>query len=747
MRFHPARNRRRGLLSPLAVLATVSLTAGVLGVTTPAFAGGGPGGPATQVVASVSGDFAAGVPKMVTLTAEDANGTLVSTYTSSVQVFSIGSRASYPGGSAVALVGGTGTLYVELDTAGPQTLFTLPPPAFPGDTQPAPTGSSLPVTVDPGMTDSLAISAPATVTAGVPFSYTVNQLDVFDNIVPTGDLLGVFPFNPGYVAGGSIYPAGSGTYTETFNTLGNASIFVSDEDSPVIAPATVNITVDPPVVATHYLITADQPEAPAGYLSQITVKAVDDNGLEANLDTPVTVTATDQNAIVNGADPVVDLVNGQATFPVEFTTAGDQTLTATGDALTGSGDFIVDPTQAVSSIVAITPTAVAGDQVIVTSTALDQFGNVAADDFDAGMAVAWSSNADGGNPATVDYTAGVATLTGSFTAAGNGYVQVDGPAGTVQADITITAAPVAGTVTGPVAGPVVSDRIAGADRVSTAAAVSVKEFPTAGSAGAVVLARSDDAADATVGTVLAEAKNAPLLFSTGNTVPAATLAEITRAIPAGGTVYLLGGMAAVPDSVATQLTAAGFKVVRIAGADRYDTAVAVAETVGGNGPVLLATGSDFADALTAGPAAAHNSGVVLLTDGTTMPASVTAYLTTHSGKVFAIGGQAAAADPHAAAVVGDDRYATAVDVATKFFTAPDSVGVASGATFADALSGGAYLAHLGAPLLLSTPSALSASSVSYLASVKGSVRTAFMFGGTSAVSDTVDTAVTTALGN
>ena len=38
-----------------------------------------------------------------------------------------------------------------------------------------------------------------------------------------------------------------------------------------------------------------------------------------------------------------------------------------------------------------------------------------------------------------------------------------------------------------------------------------------------------------------------------------------RVLPPGGTVYLLGGTAAIPDSVSTALKALGFTVTRYAG--------------------------------------------------------------------------------------------------------------------------------------------------------------------------------------
>ena len=110
-----------------------------------------------------------------------------------------------------------------------------------------------------------------------------------------------------------------------------------------------------------------------------------------------------------------------------------------------------------------------------------------------------------------------------------------------------------------------------------------------------------------------------MLFAAGGILTPATTAEIQRVLPAGGTVYILGGTTAVPASVATTLTGLGFVVTRLSGADRYATAVAVAGAIGNPGTVLLATGTNFPDALSAGPAAAHLGGAVLLTNGSTLP--------------------------------------------------------------------------------------------------------------------------------
>jgi YVTN family beta-propeller protein len=292
--------------------------------------------------------------------------------------------------------------------------------------------------------------------------------------------------------------------------------------------------------------------------------------------------------------------------------------------------------------------------------------------------------------------------------------------------------------------PVVSRR-AGTDRFGTATAISGAAYNPQG-ADAVVLARSDTYPDALVGAPFAASKNAPLLYTSGASLPAASSAEITRVLAPGKTVYLLGGTSAIPASIATQLTGMGYTVSRISGSDRYATAVAVADAIGDPSIVFLATAANYADALAAGPAAANAKGAILLTNGTALPSATSAYLAAHPGTTYAVGGPAATADPSASAISGADRYATAALVAQRFFATPTTVGLASGTTFADALPAAAYLARAGGPLLLTDPSALPSTASAYLVAAQSGVTKALVFGGGSAVSTAAQTEFSAALG-
>ncbi|WP_370326560.1 cell wall-binding repeat-containing protein [Euzebya sp.] len=296
------------------------------------------------------------------------------------------------------------------------------------------------------------------------------------------------------------------------------------------------------------------------------------------------------------------------------------------------------------------------------------------------------------------------------------------------------------------AGATPADRMAGQTRVGTAVAASRAAWPAEGTAGAVVLARDDVYADALTGGPLAVAESAPLLLTGRTALYPEIVEEIGRLLPAGGTVYLLGGTAALDEGVATAVEALGYVVVRVAGTDRYATAVAIAEHLGSPEVVFQATGTDFPDAMAAGPAAAASGGAVLLTAGDQQSPATAAYLASHGEATrYAVGGAAAAADPGATPLVGDDRVDTAALVAEAFFDQPGHVGVAPAGDFPDALVAAPVLGAHGDPLLLVSSGDLPARVRTYLTARSWTIGGVTVFGGSAALSDDVLTTLQRAL--
>jgi len=182
-------------------------------------------------------------------------------------------------------------------------------------------------------------------------------------------------------------------------------------------------------------------------------------------------------------------------------------------------------------------------------------------------------------------------------------------------------------------------RVAGASRYDTAAALSQHAFP--GGASIAYLATGASFPDALAGGPAAGVQDAPMLLTSRTRLNSATRAELERLNP--DRVMLLGGPTAISQVVANEI--AEFTTVeRVAGDDRYQTALAVSQRVfGTNRPgVLLATGRSWPDALAAGATGELNRGPVLLSTGTTLPTGLRTELTRLSpNTAYVLGGATA----------------------------------------------------------------------------------------------------------
>ncbi len=167
------------------------------------------------------------------------------------------------------------------------------------------------------------------------------------------------------------------------------------------------------------------------------------------------------------------------------------------------------------------------------------------------------------------------------------------------------------------------DRVSGATRIATAVAVAQRYLPRAGTA---VLARAFGTsadptqafADSLAAGALAAEKGWPVLLTETGTLSADTEAYLGRS--AISRVIIAGGTGAVSQAVEDRLTAMGIEVTRSAGADRGETAWALAFEAGfseGLG-ALIVVDSTGPDSWAAGLAAAQTAAQL---DGSVVPAS------------------------------------------------------------------------------------------------------------------------------
>ena len=252
-------------------------------------------------------------------------------------------------------------------------------------------------------------------------------------------------------------------------------------------------------------------------------------------------------------------------------------------------------------------------------------------------------------------------------------------------------------------------RISGAGRSETAiaAAEELKEVLGIEKFDTIILASGEGFADALAGSYLAVKKDAPILLVRKTTIEL-NKNYILDNLTEGGTVYILGGTAAVPQEMEDALE--GLNVVRIKGEDRFDTNLKILEEAGiKNEEILICTGWNFADSLSASA-----TGLPILMLNTTkdaLTADQEAFLAKYADNKFTvIGGTAAVSEKleadveaivgEADRVYGGTREETSVKIAQRYFSVPDYALVAYSRNFPDGLCGGPLAHALKAPLLL-----------------------------------------------
>jgi putative cell wall-binding protein len=262
------------------------------------------------------------------------------------------------------------------------------------------------------------------------------------------------------------------------------------------------------------------------------------------------------------------------------------------------------------------------------------------------------------------------------------------------------------------------ERVAGNDRFATAAQLAER---AAGSRPARLwIATGSNYPDALAGAALGE----PIVLVTRDGVPDASAAALRRIDPAQ--VVAVGGTAVITDATLAAAARHGqARADRVAGGDRYATSAAVAaRTRTSAGVGWIATGRSFPDALAAGPIATRDGAPLLLVEGDRLHPDVERELRRlEPAEVVVVGGdravspqaaRAAAAAAGGAAVTrlaGPSRYDTAAAIAQRGWERHrlgDTVYLATGENFPDALAAGPAANRAAAPLLLATHRELTA---------------------------------------
>lgn len=250
------------------------------------------------------------------------------------------------------------------------------------------------------------------------------------------------------------------------------------------------------------------------------------------------------------------------------------------------------------------------------------------------------------------------------------------------------------------------ERIDGKDRFE----VSVKLSQKWSGSQTVILANYKAYADALSAGPLAYKEDAPILLTQKDKLTSITKEEIKRLKP--GKVIIVGGPGSVSINIENELKLTGVKIIeRMSGRDRFQVAENIALKLNSWNKAVIAYGLNFPDALAISPYAARNQYPILLTKTNSLPESTHNLIKNKKVKeTMIVGGEGSVSKsveavlPNPFRIGGKDRFEVAANIANEFFPLTEKVYLATGMSFADALTGSVLAAKQNAPIMLTAAS-------------------------------------------
>lgn len=234
----------------------------------------------------------------------------------------------------------------------------------------------------------------------------------------------------------------------------------------------------------------------------------------------------------------------------------------------------------------------------------------------------------------------------------------------------------------------------------------------------VILASGEKYTDVLTATVLGNEKNCPILLTTRDSIDEKTIKEIKRL--GVSEVIISGGPDSVSDKVIEQLN--GYKVRRVAGVDRYETAVKIGAEVrslaGNLDEVMLVDGTNFPDVITISTLASLKRVPILITQPDQLVNTTKDSFKEWSIKNVTIGGSYNSVSKNVENSLGDsnirrlggvDRYETAeligAEVRKLTGNTSDMI-LVDGTDFPDGITINSLASKFKSPIMLTTPDKL-----------------------------------------
>lgn len=239
-----------------------------------------------------------------------------------------------------------------------------------------------------------------------------------------------------------------------------------------------------------------------------------------------------------------------------------------------------------------------------------------------------------------------------------------------------------------------TQRLMGNDRYQTAVAVSNEGWPDG--ADTAILTTGENFPDALSAAPLAHKLNAPILLTGFSNLNSDTALELKRLKVKK--VYLIGGTGVISGNIESQLALMGIEWARLAGDDRFGTALQVAKEVGVNQGIFVTTGLDFPDALSIAPVAAAQGMPILLVPQDSLTPLIEDYISKNTiSNTYILNGNNELNDrvisqfPAAEVITGSDPYERNINLIKRFKDKLDfdTLYFATGKDYPDALSASA----------------------------------------------------------
>lgn len=287
-------------------------------------------------------------------------------------------------------------------------------------------------------------------------------------------------------------------------------------------------------------------------------------------------------------------------------------------------------------------------------------------------------------------------------------------------------------------------RISGNDRYETSVNISKEGWTQS---NCVIVSNGEDFPDALLASSLAGKYDAPIILTQPHVIKDTTIKEVERLQPK--TIYIVGNTKNVGEEVESKLQTIAQTVIRVSGSNRYDESMQVAKIVGLQNGVIVTCGTNFPDVLSIAPLAGSKQIPIIFGDKAGLNSELSNFVSSNEiPKSYIIGGTGVLSSsldkklPNAKRLCGLDRYSTNIAVVSDFEGDLNfnTVYLATGKNYPDALSGAALAAKNNAPIFLTDKENISPDLMDYFK--KKNVGKVIILGGTGVISEQVVNIIT-----